>query len=218
MSGDTAGVIISWSVIAYYIFKFFFKDSKNEKETADKTTVEPHSPKPSKKYTQPKTEETDPLKQKGDAYERAIGKQFEQKGDVVVYHGLIKGYEDQGVDIIVISEISQSITLVQCKNWTRRPMVLEDIEKVYEKLECYSLDFMSLAPHTINTYANQNYDEQKLATLFHHISQNTQAYTIRKALYVSSDKVIDLNIGKSLTMLKPNIFRYENMKIVVYGI
>jgi hypothetical protein len=34
---------------------------------------------------------------------------------------------------------------------------------------------------------------------------------------VSSDKVMDLNIGKKLTMMRANIFKYEDMKIVIHG-
>ena len=44
---------------------------------------------------------------------------------------------------------------------------------------------------------------------------NEKTLLIRKTLYISSDKVVDLEIGKHLTMIQPNIFWYQDMKIVV---
>jgi hypothetical protein len=58
----------------------------------------------------------DPLKEKGDRYEKYIGSEFEKKGDLVVYNGFIRGYKDQGVDIVSIRPACKTINLVQCKN------------------------------------------------------------------------------------------------------
>ena len=46
---------------------------------------------------------------------------------------------------------------------------------------------------------------------------NIDTYKIRKTLYVASENVIDLEIGKYLTMINKNIYRYLDMKIVIEG-
>jgi len=47
------------------------------------------------------------------------------------------------------------------------------------------------------------------------LRENIQNYTIQKTLYISSDKVVNLEVGKYLTLIKNNIFKYRDMKIVV---
>ena len=154
------------------------------------------------------------LKQKGDAYERYIGKQFEAKGDVVIYNGLMRGYEDDGVDIISISMQTKSIHLAQCKNWTKKPMLLSDIENIYEKLNRFDLSRISKSENAVSKHLQTKLPTEEIKQA---LKVNKKAFTIRKTLYASSDKVIDLNIGEKLTMIQTNIFRYEDMKIVITG-
>ncbi len=158
------------------------------------------------------TQEEDYLKQKGDAYERYIGKQFEAKGDVVIYNGLMRGYEDDGVDIISISMQTKSIHLVQCKNWTKKPMLLGDIENIYEKLNRFDLLRISKSENAVSKHLQMKRPTEEIKEA---LKVNKKEFTLRKTLYASSDKVIDLAIGEKLTMIKRNIFRYEDMKIVV---
>ncbi len=57
-------------------------------------------------------------KEKGDSYEKYIGKKLENKGQLVIYNGLIHGYDDKGVDIISISSASETINLkLRVKNY-----------------------------------------------------------------------------------------------------
>ncbi len=156
--------------------------------------------------------EDDYLKQKGDAYERYIGRQLEAKGDVVIYNGLMRGYEDDGVDIISISMETKSIHLVQCKNWTKKPMLLSDIEDIYVKLTMFDLSRISKSENAVSRHLQTNLPTEEIKEA---LKINKKKFTIRKTLYVSSDKVIDLNVGKKLMMIQRNIFRYEDMKIVV---
>lgn len=51
----------------------------------------------------------------GEDYERFIGEKYKQAGYSVIFHGIEKGYHDQGIDII--AETNEAICLVQCKNW-----------------------------------------------------------------------------------------------------
>ena len=157
----------------------------------------------------------DYLKQKGDAYERYIGRQLEAKGDVVIYNGLMRGYEDDGVDIISISMETKSIHLVQCKNWTKKPMLLSDIEDIYVKLQMFNLTRISKNENAVSKYLQM---KLPLEEIIEALKINKKEFTIRKTLYASSEKVIDLAIGKKLTMIQKNIFRYEDMKIVVTSI
>lgn len=174
--------------------------------------------KPKRRYytdkAQEKKQTEDYLKQKGDAYERYIGMQFEAKGDVVVYNGLMRGYEDEGVDIVVISPRRREIHLIQCKNWTRRPMVLGDVEAVYHKLDVFDPACVNRDAEVVGSYLQTALPKQ---TLREALNADIEAFTVRKTLYVSSDKVIDLAIGKELRMIRENIFRYKDMKIVVVG-
>jgi hypothetical protein len=43
-------------------------------------------------------------------------------------------------------------------------------------------------------------------------------FRVRKTLYMSSDKVMNLKVGSQLTLIKPNIFRFKELKIVIVGI
>jgi hypothetical protein len=162
-----------------------------------------------------KPTEIDPLKAKGDKYERYIGKRFEEKGDLVIYNGLIRDYADGGVDIASISTDAKTINLVQCKHWSLKVLEMDHIKKIYEKLNTHNLDFLRLGADQIVEHLSaqkQNHEIEELLTTARKNKKNLQ---IRKTLYISSDKVVDLEIGKHLTMMQANIFRYQDMKIVV---
>jgi len=163
----------------------------------------------------------DPLKEMGDAYEKEIGREFESKGDFVIYNGLIRGVADGGVDLIVISPNSQSINFVQCKNWQKMKMEYHHISNVYDKLTNYASN-INIAG-MLNIYFFK-YSKELQENLFYkkerdeiaNIFKLAYGYTnIRKTLYIATDQVIDLDVGQYLTMIKPNIFRYEDMKIAI---
>lgn len=160
----------------------------------------------------------DPLKAKGDEYERWIGKQFEEKGNLVIYNGFINGYKDKGVDIIVVSHKAKTINLVQCKNWTLRPINIIDIQNIYEKLLYFKpCDFYKINIDNIAHYHQIQQDKSKIEEMMNDVQVNVSSYKIRKTLYASSDKVVDLDVGKHLKVVGENIFRYEDMKIVIHS-
>lgn len=161
------------------------------------------------------TEQTkfeDKYTQMGDDYEKYIGQQFERKGDLVIYNGLIFGLEDEGVDIISISSNEKYINLIQCKNWYKKQMTLENLELVYLKLEKYQLEFsiFHFDDEKINSYLIQKRPLFKINSIL----DNCKDFIFRKTLYIASDKVMDLEIGKELKLIKSNIFQYKDMKIV----
>ena len=164
--------------------------------------------------------ETDPLKEMGDAYEKEIGKEFESKGDFVIYNGLISGVADGGIDLIVISPDSQSINLVQCKNWHKMKMEHHHISSVYDKLTNYASNINYSIGYIVVKYSyvalQKHLHYKKELDEIANILKATKNYTnIRKTLYISTDKVLDPDINQYIKMIKPNIFRYKDMKIVI---
>ena len=90
-------------------------------------------------------------------------------------------------------------------------MKLKDIEEIYKKLSYYKYDFKYLSEEEINKYLKIKRDDIKDIIK----DKNIENFTKRKILYISSDKVVDLEIGKYVEMVRENIFKYKDMKIVV---
>jgi len=153
------------------------------------------------------------LKEKGDRYEKFIGSKFEEKSGLVIYNGFIRGYEDKGVDIIYISDSKNEINLIQCKNWTKKDMTLDHIKDIYLKIAKYDFDFVNLSLFKIQKHLQKYKTIEEIKEILKNI--DIDLANIRKTLYISSDKVVDLEIGKYLTMIKENIFKYKDMKIVL---
>lgn len=61
--------------------------------------------------------------QLGRDYERYVGYLREQEGCLVTYHGIIKGFEDLGRDIL--AEQNGRIEVIQCKRWAQRKTIHE---------------------------------------------------------------------------------------------
>jgi len=155
------------------------------------------------------------LKKKGDIYELFIGNQFEEKGELVIYNGFMQGYKDGGVDVASISQQNRTINLIQCKNWENRALKLHDVQEIYRKLHEHPFDFLDLAANDICSFQTKQFDIDTIQHIINDAKKNLNHHTILKTLYIASDKVVEPEIGKHLTMLKPNIFRYKDMKIVV---
>jgi len=124
---------------------------------------------------------------------------------------LIRGFDDRGADIISLSDTNRTINLLQCKNWNYKEMKLSYIQEIYQKLNQYDLDIDELDIQTINRYLHTKRDRDEISDRV----KSARAYnTIRKTLYIASEKVINPEIGEHLKMLQPNIFQYRDMKIV----
>ena len=199
-------------VISAVIVYLYFQEEKKEKTIQQERSYE-------SQYTS-NNDKVDPLKEIGDAYEKEIGKEFESKGDFVIYNGLISGVADGGVDLIVISPDSQSINLVQCKNWHKMKMEYHHISGVYDKLTNYSSNIKYSIGYIVVKYSyvalQKHLHYKKELDEIANILKATKNYTnIRKTLYISTDKVLDPDINQYIKMIKPNIFRYKDMKIVI---
>jgi hypothetical protein len=199
-------------VISAVIVYLNFQEEKEQIRKKDRFN-EPQHP--------AKNEKADPLKEMGDAYEKEIGKAFECKGDFVIYNGLIRGFYDGGVDLIVISPNSQSINFVQCKNWQKKNMEYQHICDVYDKLANYASNInisgvLSLYFFKYSKEIQKNLSYKKEYNEIANIFKSAYKYSnIRKTLYISTDKVLDPDINQYIKMIKPNIFRYKDMKIVI---
>jgi hypothetical protein len=156
--------------------------------------------------------QSNPLKSQGDQYEKHIGKQLEKNDNLVIYNGFIRGVNDNGVDIIVITPKLKMVNLVQCKNWTNKILTIDDIKTIHFKLNNYHSDYDQITPEDINFYLDQPKPEIKIIKLL----RESQRYNFRKTLYITKD--VDFKIRKHLIIMKPNILKYENMKIVVKNI
>ena len=199
-------------VVSAVIVYLYFQEEKKEKTIQQERSYE-------SQYTS-NNDKVDPLKEIGDAYEKEIGKEFESKGDFVIYNGLISGVADGGVDLIVISPDSQSINLVQCKNWHKMKMEHHHISSVYDNLTNYASNINYSIGYIVVKYSyvalQKHLHYKKECDEIANILKASSNYTnIRKTLYIATDKVVDLDVGQHLTMIKPNIFRYKDMKIVI---
>lgn len=199
-------------VISAVIVYLYFQEEKKEKTIQQERSYE-------SQYTS-NNDKVDPLKEIGDAYEKEIGKEFESKGDFVIYNGLISGVADGGIDLIVISPDSQSINLVQCKNWHKMKMEHHHISSVYDKLTNYASNINYSIGYIVVKYSyvalQKHLHYKKELDEIANILKATKNYTnIRKTLYISTDKVLDPDINQYIKMIKPNIFRYKDMKIVI---
>ena len=155
--------------------------------------------------------QAEPLKARGDAYELFIGRQFELNGDLVIYNGFLRGYGDNGVDLIVISRRNRSVNLVQCKHWRRFAITVERVAEVYDKLNRYKPDYHDLDSESISYYLAIDRPDSEIKQWL----EESRHYLLRKSLYIASDRVVELTLGEHLIMTAENIFRYKDMKMVV---
>jgi hypothetical protein len=187
------------------------KKSVNKTPVKQPRTVKIKTHKPSKENLSKK----DPMKEKGDIYEKYIGGEFEKKGDLVIYNGFIRGYKDQGVDIVSIRPACKTINLVQCKNWTSMRMTLEHMQDIYSKLNNYNFDCLNLSSKEVNTHRADSKNNDATKNILYNTKANLATYNIRKTLYIASEKVVNLDVGPYLTMMSPTIFKFKDMKIVM---
>jgi hypothetical protein len=177
------------------------------------------------------------LKAKGDRYEAAIGLAYENKGDLVIYNGFIKGMKDQGVDLVAISTRNKSIHLIQCKNWVNRQISSDTLQEIYNKLDQYkpygfSVDNIHSAlgflqkPQNYETrfksFINDSESIEGINPTFENFRNiinkaNKQNYPIYKVLYIPKvesldSTAIDLTLKKSSEI---NSLSYRDMSIVI---
>jgi hypothetical protein len=75
----------------------------------------------------------------GRDYEMFIGHEYTVNGFAVSYHGILKGYEDFGRDLIAVKD--DRIEIIQCKYWSRKKVIHEKhICQLYGSVIEYKLE------------------------------------------------------------------------------
>lgn len=77
----------------------------------------------------------------GLAFELFVGRDLERQGLLVIYNGIIKGYEDHGVDLIAFNEKEKHVYFIQCKNWYKREMNKSRLDEILERMKVNGLSF-----------------------------------------------------------------------------
>ena len=132
----------------------------------------------SKEYISLQNIKYDSTTNKGNEYEKFIGKKYESLNKNVVYYGLENGKKDNGIDLIIEDE--KNITFVQCKNW-----VSNDHYKINQKDlrafigDCYMFIF------------NNNIDKSHY---FHFIVSDEKLLTISAELYLKENKKLKYKV------------------------
>ena len=76
----------------------------------------------------------------GRDYERYVGYLYEKQGYNVTYHGIIKGYEDLGRDLIC--KKGERTLVIQCKYWSKQKVIREKhIMQLYGSTIQYMLEY-----------------------------------------------------------------------------
>jgi hypothetical protein len=70
----------------------------------------------------------------GDAFELFLGRHYEKQGFPVLFNGIVKQKQDQGVDLIVFCTQSNMAKYIQVKNWYQRIFDLAELDATYNKL------------------------------------------------------------------------------------
>lgn len=225
-------------ILSLVLYFFYLKTQHNEtkNETAQETKVDVRlqslkkkqavSPRESIKRAKTSSfEETtssatsgtqdDVLKQRGDGYELHIGRRFELQGELVIYNGLINGYDDDGVDVIVVSKSKRSVHLIQCKHWKQLEFTQSHLNKIYQKLDNYTFNNNDFSSEYINRFLSIKRDEPDIV----HAIRESRAYSvIRKTLYLSSNKVVQRDVWPLLEHIKDNIYRFKDIKVVFHSL
>jgi len=173
------------------------------------------TPKPQKTPIKKEVSKENSLKEQGDAYEHFIGKQFEEKGYLVIYNGFIRGFEDGGVDLVAISADAKILYLIQCKNWQKMTMQSHHLETLYHKLQIYNFDFLSLSIEEIKMHLSIPKEDKLIKEIILKIKEHKETLTIHQILYLSNEKVVSLEMGQYLSLSKNQVLKYKKMKIVV---
>ena len=132
----------------------------------------------SKEYISLQNIKYDSTTNKGNEYEKFIGKKYESLNKNVIYYGLENGKKDNGIDLIIEDE--KNITFVQCKNW-----VSNDHYKINQKDlraffgDCYMFIF------------NNNIDKSHH---FHFIVSDEKLLTKNAELYLKENKKLKYKV------------------------
>lgn len=125
----------------------------------------------------------------GKMYERYIGYLYEKDGYDVEYHGIFKGFEDLGRDVIAVK--GKEIVIIQCKNWSK-------FKTIYEK---HIFQFFG----TVFQYRDTNPGKKVRAVFATSTKLSDLARRFSKELNI--DLLEDFKMDKTYPCIKCNISR-----------
>jgi len=131
----------------------------------------------------------------GKIYERYVGYIFEEKGYKVEYHGIFKGLEDLGRDIL--ADNGKELVVIQCKNWSK-------FRTIYEK---HIFQFFG----TLFQYKDENKSKKVRGIFYTTTSLSDLARRFAKELNI--ELVENDKINTSYPCIKCNISRIDKTKI-----
>jgi len=131
----------------------------------------------------------------GKIYERYVGYLFEEKGYNVEYHGIFKGLEDLGRDIL--ADNGKELVIIQCKNWSK-------FKTIYEK---HIFQFFG----TLFQYKDENKGKNVRGIFYTTTSLSDLARRFAKELKIELIENDKINTG--YPCIKCNISRTEKTKI-----
>lgn len=123
-------------------------------------------------------------KKNGDAYEKYIGKTYEENGYFVKYNGLENGKEDNSTDVIAIK--NNKVLFIQCKHWT--PKYCREHNKYLEEKDLIS--FKETSKAIINS--NSFYEGKEFKWIF--LVSNENTYSEKILDLVENDETIDFKV------------------------
>ena len=136
----------------------------------------------------------------GRLYERYIGWRWEQDGFDVEYHGIMKGYEDLGRDLICIK--GDDIEIIQCKCWSRDKTIHEKhILQLFATVCLYRFERRT-----------QNQRSAKIRGVFV-TSATLSPVALEAAKLLKIDVFAGMELDKSFPMIKCNVNRTIGTKI-----
>lgn len=113
---------------------------------------------------------------KGVAYERFVGKAYEEHGYQVEYRGEALGKQDAGIDLIAVDD--EKIALVQCKNWI--------------EIENYQIDDRDLRAFIGDCYLFLLQNTFQKAVAFHFIVSDMQMLSDSAKHFLQNNQVLKL--------------------------
>jgi len=154
----------------------------------------------------------DAKKRVGDAFELFLGRHYEKQGFPVLFNGIIKNKKDQGVDLIIFCNQSNTAKYIQVKNWYQRSFDLAELDDTYNKLRATSPTYIEIdfkIQHLLSAFKNS-------ATVnFKSLVNELPNMSIEKLLYLPNKNNITDEVARFFDKgeYKDMKLRFHNQKI-----
>jgi hypothetical protein len=147
----------------------------------------------------------------GDAFELFLGRHYEKKGFPVLFNGIVKRKKDQGVDLIIFCNQSNTAKYIQVKNWYQRSFDLAELDNVYKKLTATPATYIEIElqiQHMLTSFKDS-------ATVnFKSLINELPNMTIEKLLYLPNENNITDEVARFFEkgVYKDMKLRFHNQK------